>query len=80
MSTDRVDLVEDLLVHHRATKYGTGDVRCACGHRYRLGESIRRHRAELVVAALDLEALGTQLERIPEAALGVLDLAGLLRT
>lgn len=80
MSTTRADVVEDLLIHHRMSRHGTGDLRCACGHRYRLGESIRRHRADLIVAALDLESAGVPPERIPRAALGVLDLAGLLRT
>jgi hypothetical protein len=80
VSAYRVNLVEHLLVHHRLVKHGVGDLRCTCGHRYRLGESIRRHRAELIVAALEIEDTGVDPELIPAAALRSLEMAGLLRT
>jgi hypothetical protein len=27
------------------------DMRCTCGHRYKPGDSIRQHRAEVIIAA-----------------------------
>lgn len=47
----RVQIIEETLIYHGKRKTANG-LECGCGYRYRLGESIQRHRAEIVDAAL----------------------------
>lgn len=41
-------VLTQLLVDHQFIER---DLRCSCGHQYRLGESIREHRAQVILEA-----------------------------
>ena len=43
-----LDDLTSLLIDHQLVDKGQ---RCLCGHSYRPGESIRRHRAQVIMAA-----------------------------
>lgn len=47
----RVDTIEEVLIYHHKRKTPDG-LECGCGYKYRLGESIARHPAEVIDAAL----------------------------
>lgn len=49
--TDRVAIITEALIYHYKRKTADG-LECGCGYKYQFGESIYRHRAEVVDSAL----------------------------
>lgn len=50
MTTDDREVLTMLLIPHHLVK-NDGDLYCRCGHKYRLGDSIDAHRADIILAA-----------------------------
>ena len=75
VTSARAQLIGDELIHH-GTQPGP---RCACGHRYRMGESIAQHRGDALDVALTLHDAGVPDSALHEATTRTLQLAGLTR-
>jgi hypothetical protein len=70
-----VDRIESVLIMHSTIP----GLKCHCGHQYRPGESIARHRANAVSISLTLHDSGVKDEDLVEATAASLKLLQALR-
>ncbi|PZE31785.1 hypothetical protein [Curtobacterium sp. MCLR17_042] len=65
-----VDRIESVLIMHGTVP----GLKCHCGHQYRPGQSIARHRATAVSIALTLHDAGVKDDDLVEATAASLNL------
>lgn len=70
--SDPIDVMADELVEHRTLAGGS----CRCGHDFKPGENIQRHRALAAYTAMTLGSLGLDYENRHAAVMTTLRLLG----